>query len=458
MAECFSWARDGSPRMVVPGLRLFTLCAAILQLLVAAFILRREAGPFRWACAALLAFNGLAAARLALLADLVGHLRLLAFVDGATGPLLLAAGLLLVRFPDHDLRDPRGWWTLAFAGGLVGALGLQVALSGDPFSDPLYDWLHTFPALLGLALAGISLGMTLRRVRADHWTEAGLLALAFVATLGGNAAAAADQLRYASDFARPGRLAGQALALAGGVATLALLAWPSGKARGWRHLGLAAMASGIAAYLAFFGQVGTNFFIVYLGTTMSFYVLRPVAIGLAYARSKTLWALHDLAWFALLLVLGKAIAVALLGTSTTRIEVVDLSCIAATMLLLPVGTAGVRHLVGSGRESSRRDGPAAHERLGRFLMDLREAQGPEASASKADIERVTGITENNLAAAIRRLERDLDGAAVKGTLVEERLVGVRGRKRYRLTPAGARAFAGSDDAPRLDPGAGPSFT
>lgn len=430
------------------ALRLFAGLAAALQFAVATHIVRRPAGPFRWAAAALLAFNAVAAARLALLGGGPSPLdRWMLLFDGATGPMLLACGLLALRFPDHDRRDRRGF--AALAGGLVWS-GLLLALGATPFLDRAfvagYEWLHTVPALLGLAIAGVALARALGTALADRAPEAGLVALGFLPTLGENAAWAADHLNVVLGgppevtLATAGRVAGQALVVLAALATLALLVAPWGRNRGWRRALAFAMVASALAYLGFWNLEAapgsTQHFAVYLGTTTSFYVLRPLGLGLAYSRSRTLWTLFDLACAAVLLVLGKALSVLVVGTPPGELRFPDAVGLSVALLVLPLAAAQARRLWKV--RPAALDRPSSDELLGRFLLDHYRRHGPDATAGKREIEAATGIAENNLAAAIRRLERRLGADAAPGTFVAERREGVRGRKRYRLTAQGLR--------------------
>lgn len=439
------------------ALRLFALCVAGLQGLVAAHILRRPAGPFRYAVATLLALNALAALRLALLGSAPSLVdRPMLLVDGATGPMLLACGLLALRFPDHDQRDRRGF--LLLGGGLVWAMAI-IALGGvsqwsfDHLFRPAFEWLHTVPALLGLALAGVAFARALARARSDRVSEAGLVALGFLPTLAENGSWAFDHLRtiamrgFPVTLATAGRVASQAILVASAVVVLAMLLWPAGRNRGWRRIiAITSVAAGIA-YFGFWdvqaAPGSARFFAVYLGTTTSFYVLRPIGVGLAYSRSRTLWTLYDLACFALLVVIGKGLSVLAMGTPADELRFADLVGMSVALLALPLLVVVPRRVLRVHHEGL--DRPSSDELLGRFLVDHYRKHGPDATATKQQIEEATGITENNLAATIRRLERRLDPSASPGTFVAEKRVGVRGRKCYRLTAQGLRLLGPAPD-------------
>jgi hypothetical protein len=310
---------------------------AALQILVAAHIARRPAGPFRYALVALLSLNALAALRLAVLGGAPSPLdRPVLLADGATGPMLLACGLLALRFPDHDRRDRLGFALLG--GGVAWAVVLillgATAWSFDHLLAPAFEWLHTVPALFGLAIAGVALARAIATARSDRVAEAGLVALGFLPTLAENAAWAFDHLRVLASTGWPvtlriaGRVAGQGTVLAVGFVVLAMLLWPGGRNRGWRRiLAIATVAAGIA-YFGYWNLEAApdspRVFAVYLGTTTSFYVLRPIGVGLAYSRSRTLWSLYDLACFALLLAVGKGISVLVMGTPPDELRFADL--------------------------------------------------------------------------------------------------------------------------------------
>jgi hypothetical protein len=428
------------------ALRLFAVCVAALQFLVAAVVLRKPAGPFRYGLAILLALNGMAALRLAALGTSPSLVdRWMLPVDGATGPMLLACGILLWRFPDHDRRDRLGFGVL-WGGTAIAALLLALAATDWSYRHlfpPAYDWLHTLPATIGLVLAGLALARALARSLADRAPEAALVGLGFLPTMAENGSWAFDHLYgfFLRDAATSAaRFAGQAALVLAVPVALALLLWPGGRNRAWRHiLAIVTVASGIA-YFAFWNVPAPpdspEYFAIYLGTTVSFYVLRPLGVGLAYSRSKTLLGLYDVACLALVLVAGKAFAVVVLGTDPAGIEFADLTGISLALLLFPLLLWIPRRLLRLRTESL--DRPSSDELLGRFLLDHYRRHGPDAMVAKQDIEAATGITENNLAATIRRLERRLDPKAEPGTFVAERRVGVRGQKRYRLTAQGLR--------------------
>jgi hypothetical protein len=434
------------------GFRLFAVCVAVLQLAVASHVVRRPAGPFRLAVASLLVLNGLAAARLGILgfAPLKAE-TLFLLLDGATGPMLLTTGLLALRFPDHDLRDRKGWLILGTGLAGVGALvvlGLVPRADAGVATGP-FEWLHTFPALVGLGIAGVGLARAVRTSRMDRIREAGLLSVGFLPTMAENVVAFADQAIGSDPLAveRLARSLGSVVLFAGSLATVALLLWPPRRHWTWRRLLLLTMVASGAAYLAYF-QLGPSAnparaFAVFLGTTLSFYVLRPIGVGLAYSRAKTLLTLFDVACLAVLLVIGKGISALMLGVPFDELQAGDSLGFSIALLALAATTTFVHRRFGV--KAQTQDRPSADELLGRFLVDQYRRLGPEAAATKQEIEVATGITENNVAAALRRLERRIDPKADPGTFVAERRIGVRGRKCYRLT---AKGLAQLGPAPR----------
>lgn len=451
---------------MVVALRLVAATGGLLQLLVAALVLRRRPlGPFWLLAALLLVANGVAAASLAFAgaAPTAADAWFLAG-DGPSGPLILGCGLLLLR------RDLFGWDR---AGAAVVAGTLLVAVTGAALTlanggwdglQPIMEWLHTAPAMVGLGVVAVAAARRMARAQTDAARgEAGLFGLAFLPAVGSNAFHYGEMLLNWSmePPSTPNwvRLLAIPVLLAGSAWAVAVLARRRAGPRAWRTALLTVLlASGLLAYAGpAFVDAGyrDGAFAIYVIQTLAAYLLRPVALGLARPRKPLLWALHDVAWTAALVGLGKAAASILLGTPLLAASRLDAVGVAFGVALLPAAwllprrwarerdARRARRLADTGPDRMRAD-----ERLAAFLLHRARA-GVAEPASKAQVQAATGITENNLAAAVRRLERSLDAAAPAGSFVRESVHGVRGRKRYALTPRGVAALEGS--AP---PGAG----
>ncbi len=430
-------------------LQLLAATATALQWAVAWRILaRRPVGPFRVVTAALLALNGLASLRLALAAAVPEESdRWFSLADGPTGVLLVASGILLFRFPRHETWDRRAQWVLGGASlwaAVILGPGLTLRGFGD-FVEPNYSVLHTLPAFLGLGLNGLAAALAVGRADRAKAAEAGFLGFAFLASLTTNTAHSGtiyigDNLALLPDPAAWPRLAGMAAALALAVAAAMVLVLPGRSNAGWRRVLLFGWAGGVLLALANHPSTSLGSpdarYAFYLLETSTLYLVRPFCVGLALVPRDTLWALYDSAAAVVLLVVGKTVSWALFDVPLDRFLPSDLAGAGIALLLAPVAWVVPRHLLRR-RKRTVEDMPADLQ-LARYLLSrFRESDG-RTFATKREIESATGITENNLAGVVRRLEQRLGGDAPLGSLVVERRVGVRGRKQYALAPEGAQ--------------------
>lgn len=448
--------------------------AFILQAAAIPLVLRRRpVTPFGAVTAALLAANGSASAILAVTGQTPTRgapaERLFLVLDGATGPLFLAVGLLSLGRLRPAAAEAWNVWrgaVVAGAGLWVAALALPALLPGgfEAFTRPNYNGLHTLPATAGLGL--VALGMTLR-LRGRQPSEAGtdaaapstiasrrqanedlLVAIAYLPAAMSFASYFAASLlpipwqALASDQGIP-RLVGGGILLTGITGSLAALAAPGG--RHWAHRGVALAVSGAALVLGL-ATVDTGFggnsgvaYAWYVLVAAAAYMVRPVALAYARAPTASSWSLFALAVLALGIALGKMVEAVAFGVPFGQLHRIDLFAVALALGLFPAAWVPARRwarghdLRGKGADA----GPSADERLAAFLLE--RACHP-ARVTKQQITAATGIGENNLAATVRRLERRL-GAQVPGSLVAEHVVGVRGRKEYALTAEGQQRVA-----------------
>lgn len=433
------------------ALRLLASAASVLQLVIAFQVLRRRPlGPFRLVTGVLLILNGLGAFQLALAGGApTAASRWFSLADGPTGALLVAAGILFLRFPRHDEWSWANRITVFAAASWAAAIIVPGLLPGgfDGFVAPHLEFLSTLPEFAGLGLNGLATALVLRRLGPSRASEPGFLGIAYVSAL------TANSLQYVSSYVTfdlPGvlthgidaRFIGVGAAILLAAATLAVLLWPAAPNRTWRDLMLGAwvagglMALGIHPVAEFSSSEGG--YALYLVTTSFIYILRPVCVGLVLARQDTVWALYDTAVAVTLLALSKLASLLLFGVPTDQIRTADLPTLALAALVLPAAWLLPRRYM-------RRPVPVPASlptdlRLGQYLVQRFHDGGGSLYVNKPDIEAATGVGENNLAAAIRRLERRLAPDAPAGTVVAERIVGVRGRKQYMLTAEGVRRF------------------
>lgn len=426
---------------------LYLATFGVFQFLLAMMLLRRDGlHPIRWSSAALLILNGMHSILVTFLAEFAWQdsswpSRLATTVDEPTAVFLLALGFALLA-PVSWNRQPRHR-RLAFLLGTTAAAMVVMALAWDRdwFWHEVRPWLHD-PLLL-TAYGAVAVGCAERLASAPDaqatrlygllWTAfmVRIVEFAWVLSVYPILTGALDWTAWQHLW----RLAYLVVVLyaIGRGATAALRrrrtdapAWatslPLAAILAGLAFGIGETAAGVPAYQA----------PLFLLTSFSLIVVRPWFLGLALEPRDTLRITACLGAALVAYVAAKAVLAALFEVGFFELGAFDLFA-GGMALMAAFATRMAWDPHGRARPPPERD-PTKAERV---IDGLRLADDWIDAATLAG---VAGLTRNNLPGEVRRATTALERTGARsGPFIEERIVGVRGRKQYRLTAAGRRA-------------------
>lgn len=464
--------------------------AAFQFALVPVLLHRSQRGPLRLLCAVLLALNGAVAARFAWISA-VGQFAdsdaAIAFFDEPTGVAILALGIVLLVVQEPASAGwGRGRSTLAAAALAAVGVGFVVALAAPTIAPTVHGTARTLyfdvyallPVYFGYGLlAAVLAWKSTTATESRTWL---LLTVAFAPR------SAEFAWLYGVQYVvhpTPNTFDGsldenlqwvaRAWLVLGTVAAFAFAGRPLLRPRPESRFSPIVMSCllaglGIGLALSFGPSAGPGLNLGwYVLSVLTLFVVRPLFLGLALERERTLQTLGVLLAETVLFAGSKALLAAITGTRFSNVDYTDAVAASLALLCFPFLWNGVSRIWPSSRSVGPtpnprvaaappgRAGPTRAVQLAFFLLQRYEIPGKAKSVTKTEVLSGTGITENNLAGEVARLDAKLrtllEPPSASARLVEVSTVGVKGRKTYQLTDAGAAC------ARRLREAQGPSL-
>lgn len=224
------------------------------------------------------------------------------------------------------------------------------------------------------------------------------------------------------------------------VITMARLGWSAATGfdqvrRNWHRVSaLAMVGGGVLAGSFLLAQPGFPAFIL---STFSLIILRPILVAYAFGGSEgfRMTGLVAIGFGAYLL-----LRTLLAGVTNQPLNVLGAADVAAVALMAVIAATVVASTTLGDRRGQCDTGPKPATKAEMLIMLLVD-EGSANGMPSNQIQDGLGIGRNNLAQEVRRARAKLAAWATNTDteLIEGRVRGIRGRKYYRLTPAGRSA-------------------